>query len=75
MSRERFIEDLKNYFKEAFEKKWADYILNFDLNRMFDRYDSDFEDSVRDEIECDFRERLERAQDAIDEARDYLDWD
>lgn len=75
MSRDQFIEDLKNYFKEAFEKKWEDYLINADLNRMFNNYDSEFEDSIRNDLECEYRERLERAQYAIDEARDYLDWD
>ena len=75
MTRDQFIADLKDYFKEAFEKKWADYIISFDLNRMFDRYDSDFENSIRDDLVCEYREKLERAQDAISEAVDYLDWD
>ena len=75
MSRERFIEDLKNYFKEASGKKWAEYIINFDLNRMLDIYEDDLIDDMRAELESECRERLERAQEAMDEAASYLDWD
>lgn len=75
MSTEELIRDLKEYFAEAYKKGWEDYIINFDLNRMITRYEDDFYDAVRYELEGEFRERLEKAQECVEEAIGYLDYE
>lgn len=75
MSTEELIKDLKEYFAEAYKKGWEEYIINFDLNRMLTRYEDDFCDGMRAELESEYRERLERAQECVEEAIDYLDYD
>lgn len=72
MNRYRFIKELKEYFEEASDKNWPNCVIDFDLNRMFDRYDSDFENSIRDALTLEYREILESAQDAIEEAHNHL---
>ena len=75
MSTEELIKDLKEYFAEAYKKGWEDYIINFDLNRMITRYEDDLCDDMRAELESEYRERLERAQECVEEAIGYLDYD
>lgn len=75
MSTEGLIKDLKEYFAEAYKKGWEDYIINFDLNRMITRYEDDLCDDMRAELENEYRERLERAQECLEEAINYLDYD
>ena len=75
MSTEELIKDLKEYFAEAYKKGWEEYIINFDLNRMLTRYEDDFYDGMRAELESEYKERLERAQECVEEAINYLDYD
>ena len=75
MSTEGLIKDLKEYFAEAYKKGWEDYIINFDLNRIITRYEDDLCADTRAELESEYRERLERAQECVEEAIGYLDYD
>lgn len=60
------------YSKEATKNNYAEFIINYDLNKMINKFADNLADDIRSDVEYEFMENLERAQSCIKDALDYL---
>ena len=56
ITQERFLQDIKDYFKECIEKNYPEFIMDSDLRRMIDYYTEDVEEYTRNEVTEEIRE-------------------
>ena len=61
------IRDLKEYFKEATKCNYSEPIIDYDLNRLINRYVSDFEQNMRDDMCAELKSKFGCIEDAIDD--------
>lgn len=65
------VEEIKSYFKEADKYNYPEVVINMDLNKIVDNYIEDLEETIRDDCEAQFKDRVE---DALRNAHDVVDY-